>query len=100
APELAKMIKKLKLQDSDSTQQSTIVSYVNQINHNEISNIDYKFAKAIYASDKLSTGFLANIYKDIKNNVKHKIDNTQNLTMVSDGWSNINCGSQPKLLQK
>ncbi|CAG8555869.1 22524_t:CDS:2 [Cetraspora pellucida] len=84
ASELAKTIKKPKLQDSNLIQQSTIVSYVNQIDHNKITNLDYKFTKAIYASDKLSIGLLENVYKDIKNNVKQKIDNIQNLTMVSD----------------
>ncbi|CAG8480160.1 17374_t:CDS:2 [Cetraspora pellucida] len=109
APELAKTIKKPKLQDSNLIQQSTIVSYVDRMDHNEITNLDYKFAKAIYAlgiplntftnpfwveffnalrpsfkipnRDKLSTGLLENVYEDIKNDVKQKIDNIQNLTM-------------------
>lgn len=88
------------------------------MDHNEILNLDYKFAKAVYSSgiplstfknpfwieffnalrpsfqipsrDRLSTGLLENLYEDVKNDVNHKLNNAQNITMVSDGWSNIN----------
>ncbi|CAG8853852.1 8691_t:CDS:1, partial [Gigaspora margarita] len=33
---------------------------------------------------------LENVYEDIKNDVKYTIDTTQNITMVLNGWSNIN----------
>ncbi|CAG8742463.1 17959_t:CDS:2, partial [Racocetra fulgida] len=59
ALESAKTIKKPKLQNLNLTQRQN-------------SN---------FTQDRLSTELLENLYKDVKNNVSHKIDNIQNITI-------------------
>ncbi|CAG8831324.1 34697_t:CDS:2, partial [Gigaspora margarita] len=62
--------------------QNIIDNYVSidRMDRNELLDLEYKFAKAL----------LNKVYEDVKNEVEIEINNIQNITIVSDGWSNIN----------
>ncbi|CAG8830843.1 25520_t:CDS:2 [Gigaspora margarita] len=120
APESAKTIKTPKLQNSNLTQEQnsnfTQAVYSSGIPLSTFKNsFLIEFFNALQPSfqtpsrDRLSTGLLENLYEDVKNDVNHKLNNAQNITIVSDSWSNINrkavqnfiiCLPNPKIIEE
>ncbi|CAG8561212.1 2106_t:CDS:2, partial [Scutellospora calospora] len=56
------------------TKQRVINNFIDKMNYNELLNLEYKFARVVFASTKLSEELLNKVYEDIKKEIEDKIN--------------------------
>ncbi|CAG8453563.1 6670_t:CDS:2, partial [Dentiscutata heterogama] len=64
------------------TKQGIIDNYVNKIYYNEILDLEYKFARAVFASAKLSEELLNKVYEDVKKEIEDEISKDENINVT------------------